>query len=62
MEAFIEPQQSNVLLDVGYTVEVHVTSDSDTSDVLDIRDFPSFADALLWAQVEGFEVCVYQSQ
>jgi hypothetical protein len=62
MKAFIEPQGDDVLLELGYTVEVHITPDGDTSDMLDIRDFLSFADALMWAQTMGYKVCAYQSE
>lgn len=62
MRVFIEPQQDTTLLEQGYTVEVHVVSDNDATDTLDIQDFLSFADALLWAQTKGYEICVYQSQ
>lgn len=61
MWVFIEPQQDTELLEaLGYTVEVHITPDDDTSDVLDIRDFFSFSDALLWADSMGYKVCEYQ--
>ena len=62
MRVFINPQEDVGLLAQGYTVEVHVVSDDDVTDTLDIQDFLSFADALLWAQTKGYEVCVYQSQ
>lgn len=60
MKVFIEPQGDGELLEQGYTVEVHVTSDKDTSDVLDLRDFLSFSDALMWAETMGYTVCAYQ--
>lgn len=62
MKVFIEPQGDDELLEQGYTVEVHMTPDKDTSDVLNIRDFLSFADALMWAQTMGYKVCAYQSE
>ena len=62
MKVFIEPQRDDELLEQGYTVEVHVTPDRDTSDVLNIRDFLSFADALMLAQTMGYKVCAYQSE
>lgn len=62
MKAFLEPQGDAVLLELGYTVEVHVTPDKDTSDVLNLRDFLSFSDALMWAQTMGYKVCTYQSE
>lgn len=62
MKVFIEPQGDDELLEQGYTVEVHVTPDKDTSEVLDIHDFLSFADALMWAETMGYKVCAYQSK
>ena len=62
MKVFIEPQGDDELLEQGYTVEVHVTPDKDTSAVLDIRDFLSFADALVWAQIMGYKVCACQNE
>lgn len=62
MKVFIEPQGDDELLEQGYTVEVHVTPDKDTSDVLNIVDFLSFSDALMWAETMGYRVCVYQSE
>lgn len=61
MKVFIEPQGDDALLELGYTVEVHVTPDGDTSDVLDIQDFLSFSDALMWAEIMGYRVCACQS-
>lgn len=62
MKVFIEPQGDDALLEQGYTVEVHVTPDEDTSDVLDVRDFLSFSDAIVWAETMGYTVCAYQSE
>lgn len=63
MRVFIEQQLDAELLDAGYTVEVHVVPDGDEydlTDVVDIRDFFSFSDALLWTDSMGYKVCEYQ--
>lgn len=59
MKAHVMQQQDSELLALGYTIQVNVTPDDDTTDVVDIRDFKNVETAGFFIKRMGYEYVSY---